>query len=95
MHLRRDLCRELLAERGAVAERPQVQLQRLRLDAAEIRPVVDLDRREVRLSRDGAHRRELVGSEPHSRARGWRRERLQVFDRAADVVAERGQAVVR
>src|SRR5205823_2125249 len=42
-----------------VAELPEVQLQRLQLDAALVRHVDDADCGEVRLARDGAHRGEL------------------------------------
>src|SRR5262245_12849525 len=51
---------ERLGERAFVAERAQVELQRLGLDAE--RPGPELDRRdvEVRLARHGADRRQLV-----------------------------------
>ena len=52
-----DRHRAVLVERAVVAERGEVQLQRLGFDQPRLRHVVDDEVREVRLARDGAERR--------------------------------------
>ncbi len=55
----RDPVRHCLVERALIAEGPQVQLQRLELDARFIGNVADADRGEVRLPRHRAETGEL------------------------------------
>jgi hypothetical protein len=92
--LGRDLDGEGLGEGGAVAEGPQVVLQRLRLDAAVAWDVVDHDARDVGLPGDGTHRGHLVGQEPDAPAAGGGGKGLDVVDRAADRLAEDREVVV-
>src|SRR5438552_3837050 len=55
-----DLHRKRLAERALVAEAREIDLQRFRLQAQPLRPVLDRARVEVRLVRDRAEAGELV-----------------------------------
>ena len=75
-----DLRRQRLGEHRAVAEAPQVELEALALDAPLARHVDDLDRRDVGLAGDRAHRRQLLGGEAHLGDVGRRREHLDVVD---------------
>ena len=54
-----DAVRHRLVERSLVAERPEVELERLQLDAERLRDVADADRGEVGLSRHGTEASEL------------------------------------
>src|SRR6185436_16074094 len=54
-----DLVRHLLEEMALVAERPDVELERLQLHAQPVGHVADDDGAEVRLARDRAQRRVL------------------------------------
>ncbi len=87
-----DLHRERLAERTLVAEAREVDLQRLRLEAERLRPVLDRRGVEVGLVRDRAQRRELVAHQLDG-LDARVREGLETDVGVASSVAERDELV--
>ena len=72
-----DLGGQVLGENTAPVERPQVQLQRLTLDAVCAGNLLDVDRVEVRLFGGRAQRSELRGAEVNEFQRPHNREGVE------------------
>ncbi len=89
-----DLGGQGLCEHGPIPERPEVELQRLALDAPRPGVVLDHQVRQVGLTGHRADGRQLVGGEPHREPVRRRREALDVLDRVADGAAEDGERSV-
>ena len=90
-HFTGDLRGQRLGEHRHVAETPQVQLERLRLDAELVWLILDDHLGQVWLGGHRTDRGELIGREAHGRDMGRCREHLDVVDGLAHGRAENGE----